>query len=126
MGNKSVNGYYGSDLNKFIDQNCNREMTVNNIDLIMYKVSKNHIRIIESKHELENMPKSQYNLLCKLAELRTIGRCTFEVYIIKGDPPYLESKIINLSDKKVANVTKDMLIKFLNFEDVKLTWYPMR
>ena len=48
--------YFGSDLNKFIHEECGKKMIVNNIDLIMLKhrLNKNDIlRVIESKHTME-------------------------------------------------------------------------
>jgi len=48
--------YFGSDLNKFVNENCSKEMTAINIDLLLYKRSKKHIRIIESKHKNEKIP----------------------------------------------------------------------
>jgi hypothetical protein len=122
MADKTVNGYYGSDLNRFIDKYCSHEMTVNNIDLIIYKVSKKHIRIIESKHEMENMPKSQYSLLQKLARQSKIFDCELEVLIIKGNPPYNTAEIINLTTGQKVVVSQSELIKYLNFEDIKLNW----
>ena len=47
--------YYGSSLNQFIAENCRRDMTVMNIDLITYDREKKHIRIIESKYLSESM-----------------------------------------------------------------------
>jgi len=112
--------YYGSDLNRFVDENCSRTMTAMNIDLIMHKKSKGAIRIIESKHGAEGMKKGQrdlLNLLGKHSEL--IGAALggkFEVYIIVGDPPYNKATIINLLNDAQAEVDKMALIKFLNFE----------
>lgn len=54
--------YYGSGLNKFIAENCKKNMTVMNIDLITYDRDKKHIRIIESKHLRENWLRARYSI----------------------------------------------------------------
>ena len=66
--------YFGSDLNKFIHENCRKDMTVNNIDLIMYRHNVKYangravLRIVESKHESERtMSKSQKTVHLTLA-----------------------------------------------------------
>lgn len=63
--------YFGSDLNKFISENCSKEMTAINIDLLLYKRSKKHIRIIESKHENEKIPYSQNVKIINLTNGKT-------------------------------------------------------
>jgi len=122
MINKYVGGYYGSELNKFIDENCSHEMTAMNIDLIMYKAYKKHIRIIESKHSNETMKTGQYKLLRLLANsIRPIGY-KFEVLIIYGNPPYDFVKIVNLCNNMETEVNKIQLINYLNFENIELDW----
>ena len=61
--NTEEKNYYGSDLNKFVNEECSKEMTVINIDMLEYKRSLKKIRIIESKHNNERMPKSQEEIL---------------------------------------------------------------
>jgi endogenous inhibitor of DNA gyrase (YacG/DUF329 family) len=120
---KSVNGYYGSELNKFVDEYCSRKMTVNNIDLIMYKYKayKKHIRIIESKHLGECMKTGQKRLLELLAELGKILEqhtdYKLEVLIASGNPPYNNTKLKNLGTGSEKIVTQEQLIRYLNFED---------
>lgn len=120
MINKTVGGYYGSELNKFVDENCNHEMTAMNIDLIMHKEYKKSIRIIESKRSTEGMKTGQRKLLKLLAgcqdAISAATGYTFEVFIIYGDPPYHTANIMRLKDDKVATVDKNILIKFLEFE----------
>lgn len=125
MDNKTTVGYYGSELNKFVNEKCNHEMTAINIDLIIYKASKSSIMIIESKHPNEGVGKGQYRLLKLLADssesiARAIGSSThrkfsFNVYIIIGDYPFDNAKIIRLKDKKIIAVNQSGLISFLEF-----------
>jgi hypothetical protein len=122
---KTTVGYYGSELNKFVDEKCSREMTAINIDLIIYKSSKSSIMIIESKHTNEKMGKGQLKLLKLLADsseliaeaigLSTNRKFNFDVYVIIGDYPYDRSKIIRLKDKKSVVVNQLKLISFLEF-----------
>jgi len=122
MSNKQVGGYYGSELNKFIDENCSHEMTAMNIDLIMYKAYKRHIRIIESKHSNEMMKIGQQRLLELLAKIiKPIGY-KFEVLIVYGNPPYDNTKIVNLTTGLETELNQQELIKYLNFEDVDIDW----
>ncbi len=58
--------YYGSDYNKYLSS-LSREMTVINIDCLLYKRSKNIVRIVESKHIGEQMKRSQREILDLLA-----------------------------------------------------------
>ena len=117
--------YYASDLNKFVGVTCTREMTVNNIDLIMYKYGKNKLRIIESKHQLEGGNKHQDNIL-KLLSSAKIENNEVEVYKICGNPPYEIVDILFVNDNEAClQVKQEQLIKFLNFEvefkDLKVT-----
>ena len=112
--------YYGSDLNEFVDENCNHQMTAMNIDLIMHKEYRKSIRIIESKHSNEHMKTGQRKLLKLLAEhqdnVSTAIGYTFEVFIIYGDPPYYTVKVVQLKDDKSVEIDKQELIRFLEFE----------
>ncbi|MBA7547892.1 hypothetical protein ES705_40333 [subsurface metagenome] len=120
--------YYGSDLNKFIDDNCIKEMTCINIDCLLLRWSKKKLYIIESKHSSERaMKKGQRQLLDFLAKiLRNIKICniieyigwTFKIYIIIGDEPYDCLTVTDLIEDKLFEVTgKDNVIKFLEMED---------
>lgn len=126
--------YYGSDLNKFIDENCTHEMTAINIDCLLLKWSKKKLYILESKHSSErSMRKGQRSLLNFLAKiLKNITACnlmeyigwTFKAYIIIGDKPYDCLTVIDLIENKLFEVTgKDNVIKFLEMEDEEV-WHP--
>jgi len=114
--------HYGSDLNKWIDENCIRQMTVNNIDIIMFKYGKS-LRIIESKHVREGeMGKPQEDILKMLAKARVTlddkdNAVKIEVYEIIGDPPYEKCDIKNMfTEEKAVNVLQNKFKSFLNFE----------
>ncbi len=94
--------YFGSDLNKFIYEECGKKMVVNNIDLIMLKLraGKNDIlRVIESKHTLERpMNDAQKNVLRKLRDVFINGNMNMkginlELFVVYGDHPYDKIKV---------------------------------
>jgi hypothetical protein len=85
--------YFGSDYNKFLNSECSKEMTVNNIDVIQYKRSKKILRIVESKHDKEKMKPSQEEVLKLLAVVfkwlnNLPSKHKFEIFIITGNYPY--------------------------------------
>ncbi len=94
--------YFGSDLNKFIHEECGKKMVVNNIDLIMLKhrTGRNSIlRVIESKHTNEkSMSKSQQSVLRKMRDVFISGNMSMkgidlELYVVYGDHPYDKIKV---------------------------------
>ena len=117
---KTIVGYYGSELNKLVDEECTRLMTANNIDLIQHKKSHKAVRIIESKHTTEGMKKGQHDLLKLLTSITTIGNngesVSFEVYIVYGDYPYETADVVRFVDEKRVTVNHAGLIDFLDFE----------
>lgn len=89
--------YFGSDLNKFIYEECGKKMVVNNIDLIMLKLRKdrpNTLRVIESKHTQEKpMNEGQKNVLRKVRDVFISGNMNMkeielELFVVYGDQPY--------------------------------------
>lgn len=125
LSDKTTVGYYGSELNRFVDEKCSHEMTAINIDLIIYKASKSSIMIIESKHSNEKMGKGQLRLLKLLADsseliAKAMGlsinrKFNFDVYVVIGDYPYDSAEIIRLKDRKLVIVNQSDLIRFLEF-----------
>ena len=121
--NEDELNYFGSDLNKFTNEFCSKEMVVNNIDMIQFKKlkDKKYIRIIESKHSNEKTSRGQDYILRVLAsvfkELNGSSKTTHEygVYIATGDYPYETAKIKNLVEDKEHTVTQEELIDFLEF-----------
>ena len=109
--------YYGSDLNKFVDKNCFHEMTVNNMDLLIYKRSKKHIRIIESKHIGETVHYSQKEIL-KILSTAILPNYKYEIFIVEGNPPdYAPVKIVDITDNKIYTIkNKNDFINWLEFE----------
>lgn len=112
--NSNELNYFGSDLNKFINEYCSKEMTAINIDLLIYKRSRNSLRIIESKHENENIPRSQMEVLKVLSGLSLPG-LQYGVYIIVGNFPYNTSTITNIATGEIRIVDNQELISFLEF-----------
>ncbi len=111
---KSEN-YYGSDLNKFIDERCSREMTCMNIDCFLVKVSKKEIRFIESKHDGEGSGKGQRTGLRILSGLVhpdfIVGN-----YLVRGEYPFETAIVENLATCEAFEVNQEDLIAWLNFE----------
>ena len=123
--------YYGSDLNKWIAESCSKEMTYINIDGLSYKRSKKIVRIIESKHSSEKLPKSQKEVLCKLAEyfMKINKRIvmfdhTFECYIVRGDYPYDIAKVEDLVNDRKFTLDNENLKRFLEFKDYQTIQLP--
>lgn len=56
-------------VNKYINTRYKRLMTVTDIDMIMHKKSKNHIRIVESKYPYESDNSSQDDVLKEIAKI---------------------------------------------------------
>ena len=109
--------YYGSDLNRFIAENCKKKMTVMNIDLITYDRDKKHIRIIESKHLNERTGYGQSELLKVLHGIfKIITGYKITIFIIRGDPPYDWVYLENVMDKSRHKLNRVELINFLNYE----------
>lgn len=118
--------YYGSDLNKLIHDNCRKDMTVNNIDLVMmrydvsYADNRSVLRIIESKHQSEkamsNTQKKVHIALANVFKMASNELIKYEHYVVRGSPPYETCKIINLLTGNIHYVGNSELIKFLNFE----------
>jgi hypothetical protein len=109
--------YYGSDLNQFIAENCKKEMTVMNIDLITYDISKKHIRIIESKHLNEKVGKGQLFLLKTLRSIfKLVTGFKIDVFIIRGNPPYDWVYVEGVSTGKRKKLKRQELIDFLDYK----------
>lgn len=108
---------FGSDLNKFVNENCSKEMTAINIDLLLYKRSKKHIRIIESKHENEKIPNSQKEVL-DILSTAIFKDHKLEVFVVMGNPPDYENvKIVNLVNGKNYKIKhKQDFIDWLEFK----------
>jgi hypothetical protein len=97
-------------------------MTVNNIDLVMYKASKKIVRIIETKKNGEPIPYSQQTLLDIFSRVfrivnswKLLPDYTFEVYTIAADPPYYSATIHNLITNQRVKVDQRELKGFSEF-----------
>ena len=116
--------YYGSDLNKWVGESCSKEMTHINIDGLSYKRSKKIVRIIESKHSKERMPRSQREILYILAKYfmkinkrHIMYDHTFECYIVRGDHPYEVVEVEDLVNDTKFTLDNENLKRFLEFKD---------
>jgi len=113
--------YYGSDLNKFIDERCSREMTCNNIDCALLKMAQRRIRFIESKHYAEGMPKSQRQLLEILkwvTDHPEQKEWKLEYFIVVGNYPYRNgANILEIGKNKTYSISNQALVDWLNFRE---------
>ena len=107
--------YYGSDLNRFIDESCSHKMTCINIDCFLVKVSKKRIRFIESKHTKEGMKKGQKTALKLLSEMLHPSY-TVETFVVRGDYPYNTATVENIETGERTQLDQDTLIAWLDFE----------
>lgn len=118
--------YYGSDLNKFFDLECSRNMTVNNVDCVVFKMigNKQFLRFIESKYPNEKYGQNQEKWLLLLAQLCSLGnrlarKTSFEVFAITGEPPYENGEVLiynYITNESVTLTNKQQLIDFLSFK----------
>tara|TARA_Y100000310_G_C20008977_1_gene502025 strand:- start:68 stop:463 length:396 start_codon:yes stop_codon:yes gene_type:complete len=125
--NTDEKNYFGADLNKYANENCSKQMTIINIDYLSYKRSKKTIRIIESKHSSEGMPKSQREVLeifasifKKLNKSIVIFDYTFECYVVRGDFPYEIVEVEDLVNNTKFKLDNKNLKQFLEFEDYEI------
>ena len=112
---KKNNNYYGSDLNRLIDERCTRKMTCNNLDCVLVKVSQRKIRFIESKHINEGSKKGQQLLLDLLSQMNLNG-WGIESYLVRGEYPYETASVLNIKTKETRIMNQQQLILWLNFE----------
>ena len=112
--------YFASDLNRFINECglCSEKMTVINIDCLMIKISQRRIRIIESKHTLEHMSKSQETAMLILKDItKNSDVWDVGVFEVRGDLPYNTVQIREFGTDKIMTLNQKEFIQWLNFED---------
>lgn len=110
--------YFGSPLNLFINENCRKDIVVNNIDCIIHDYKNKTITIIESKHENEPVRTGQSILLKTMRKLipKKISDYKIQILIIKGNYPYEKAYLLNTDCVIIKEVNQKELIKFLNNE----------
>lgn len=111
--------YYGSDLNRLIDERCSRRMTCINIDCFLVKVAQKRIRFIESKHSGEGMKKGQKTSLGLLSGF-IHPSYTIDSFIVRGEYPYHTAIVENIATAEVIQLDQRDLISWLNFEPEKI------
>lgn len=124
---KNPDRYFGSDLNKFIHEECGKKMVVNNIDLIMLKLRSdrpNTLRVIESKHTQEKpMNDGQKNVLRKVRDVFINGNINMkeidlELFVVYGDQPYDTIKVYDsINDVTFTIKGKANVINWLEMND---------
>jgi len=117
--------YFGSDYNKFLNENCFNEMTVMNVDCLQFKrehpSGKKQLRLIEHKHFGEHLPSSQGEVLTHLAKLFQLLNTVqneFEcgVYIVRSDT-FEECVVEDCIEAKQVKLQKEDLVKFAEFKE---------
>ena len=108
--------YYGSDYNKYL-RSCRKNMTVINIDCLQWDYNKNILRVVESKHWGEGIKEHQQLVLEFLAVvLRYCNKkarvMKFQVYIVRGNPPYKKIFVENLITGTKTTLYNDDVKKF--------------
>lgn len=117
--------YFGSDLNKFVNNECSKDMTTINVDCLQYKRDKKTLRVIESKHNNERMKFAQKEALKVLAWAFSLlnsiqNEYKFECYIVSADHPYSEAAAHDLITGEVVRFTdKDGFKAFMEFNYIK-------
>ena len=109
--------YLASDYNKYIKEKCRRNMTVINIDVLQWDYRKNILRIVESKHLNEHIGYWQLRALKLLAIVfgycnSVAKRITFQIYIVRGNPPYKKIFVENLITGTKTTLYNDDVKKF--------------
>ena len=116
--------YFGSDLNKFINEKCTKEMSCINIDCVIFKKSIKKLIIIESKYPDEKIKYQQIFLLkmlywifyfAKKAGNNKLSKWDFNVWIVRGKPPYETANIIHPITNKTYTLNQSELIEWLEF-----------
>lgn len=139
-------------VNQFIHTKYQVKMTVTDVDMIMHKKSKNHIRIIESKYPTEGENKSQDDVLFEIAKIFQFaidngykninGTPTLEVLKLISTPKkicsyshhYLEKEqdVYDINNFKTINyftkeekeyITQDEIDNFFLMEELKQNKY---
>jgi len=110
--------YYGSDLNRFIDEFCSHRMDCINIDCVLVKVAKRRIRFIESKKLNERLPKSEIRVFSILKSITDQTKTPWKAdfYIVYGNYPFTFVKVVDFETKLSRTLNQAELIRWLNFE----------
>lgn len=111
-------------VNQFVHTRYPVRMTITDVDMIMHKKSKNHIRIVESKYPTEKENKTQDEVLYEISKI-------FNYAIEKGykninGVPKLEVLKVISTPKKICTVRHHYLPKeqdVYNIDDFKTINY---
>lgn len=118
--------FLGSDLNKFVKEECRKDMTCINVDTLLYRWysgGPDRLRLIEYKHGTEELGDNQLAVLKRLAEdfnkLNSLDKgMVREVCVVKGNLPHNTVSIQCLnSSRTVDNIEPAKLQRWLSFED---------
>lgn len=115
MGN-----YYGSDLNRFIGENCPRTFTNINIDCFQLRWEDRIVRFMEHKHGNENLQDQQYKALKLLGvalQQLIFKDWQFKVQIVRGDEPFNKISVTDLGTNTTEIIEgRENVIDWLSFQ----------
>ena len=97
--------YYGSELNKIAAEKCRKDIVINNIDLIINYYKANKIRIIESKHNKEQLSTGQRLLLRDLSRKHKI-----DTYVVFGNYPHDNVILYSFQSEQEYILDQNLLI----------------
>lgn len=104
---------FGSALNKFGDQANVRNLTMTNIDLIVFNENSKKIRIIEYKHGNEKINPGHLRLLHTFAKIAAESKkFEIEVCIVYADYPFNHGHIKFFKFDENENIVKDSFREF--------------
>jgi hypothetical protein len=123
------------DLNQFVLDECTKEMTNIDGDMMTLRFCFKKFRFSETKHtnerEWKKGQRQMYEFLADLCEVLNqkevqdllskynykLNGWKYEVMKITGDPPYEEIEVLDLIDNKEFTIRgKEKVIKFLELE----------
>lgn len=116
---RETQNYYKGEILPFININCRKDMTTGDIDGFQWDYKRKILRFIESKRSNEDQKNSQSTLLSWMQRNIMIRdkEYSFEIYKIKGDPPYDKSNIYSYTQNVwIWNATFDQLKRFLDMD----------
>lgn len=121
---KSVGAYWASALNKFIDLYCTHDFTCINIDCLLLKLEKNHLRLIEYKHLNEPLHFQQEKALKLIANILSLPASSkltnykCEVWVFRGDEPLQTATVTNMLTGQTQCLSSyDEIKRWLEFRD---------
>jgi hypothetical protein len=121
--------YYKGEVLPFIHKMCRKNMTSGDIDGFVWDYERKIYIVIEQKRKFEKHKDSQdlhlrflSAILSEMFYSERFGGYKFYVLKIVGDPPFHESKIMNMTTDETKVINQEQLVNLLEmnilFEDL--------